>query len=244
MGRYKRRGYAIALLLMGVPVLLGAMPFLRELADRVASIEQFLNGPGASPVVVDANGETVGTVVGLDYFSDPLLYASIVPKRYPVPLVQLDGSSAIVRATSESILGYVKDPDSFPARLYYENRDCEGTPWTSGLDGGIWAPTIVAGPGRTAYSADLSAIPEAIEYNSIVATTLSGLPRSARDCREPGSGPGTCRDICVNYYYAQALDNAIPMLALYDLDERFDPPFQVVGRRLGPIERPLPPRNR
>ncbi len=105
MGRYKRKGYAIALLLMGVPVLLGAMPFLRELADRVALIEQFLNGPGAPRVVVDANGETVGTVVGLDYFSDPLWYASIVVERYPVPLVQLDGSSAIVRATSESILG-------------------------------------------------------------------------------------------------------------------------------------------
>ncbi len=82
MRRYKRRDYAIVLLLMGVPVLLGAMPFLRELADRVALIEQFLNGPGASPVVVDANGETVGTVVGLDYFSDSFFYASVLVDRF------------------------------------------------------------------------------------------------------------------------------------------------------------------
>jgi hypothetical protein len=245
MRRYKRRNYAIALLLMGVPVLLGAMPFLRDLANRVALIEQFLNGPGAPRVVVDANGETVGTVVGLDYFSDSLWYASALVHRYPTPLVQLDGSSAIVRATSESILGYVKDPVSWPAILFYEGRDCEGPAWTSGLDGGMWAPTVVAGPGRTVYSADLSAIPEVIEYNSLLFTTLSGLPRPPT-----GPCPGECApsppDSCVNfnYSYEPKLENALPMLALYDLDERFDPPFQVVGRRLGSIERPLPPRNR
>ena len=27
-------------------------------------------------------------------------------------------------------------------------------------------------------------------------------------------------------------DNALPMVPLYDLDERFDPPFRVLGRRI------------
>ncbi len=243
MRRYKRRNYAIALLLMGVPVLLGAMPFLRDLANRVASIEQFLNGPGTPRVVVDANGETVGTVVGLDYFSDSLWYASALVHRYPTPLVQLDGTSAIVRATSESILSYAKDPDSWPAVLYYESRDCSGSAWTSGLDGGMWAPTVVAGPGRTVYSADLSAIPEAIGYKSVTASTLSGLPRPC-----PGFASGECPSspafACVDYHGTYWLENALPMVPLYDLNERFDPPFQVVGRRLGSIERPLPTPHR
>ena len=160
-------------------------------------------------------------------------------------MVQLDGSSAIVRATSESILAYAKAPDSWPAVLYYEGIDCEGPAWTIGLDGGLWAPTVVAGPGRTVYSADLSAIPEVIGYNSIAVSTLSGLPRPPT-----GPCPGECApsppDSCVNfnYSYEPKLENALPMLALYDLDERFDPPFQVVGRRLGSIERPLPPPRR
>jgi len=83
MRRYRRRDYAIAFLLIGAPALLGSTSLLDELADRVALIEQFLTGPGAPPVVVDANGEVVGSVIGTDYFAYTSLYTSVVVDRFP-----------------------------------------------------------------------------------------------------------------------------------------------------------------
>lgn len=218
MRSYRPRHVAAVTVLLALPAFTcGVGPVLRNLIRRVEAIEQALLAIEVPPYVVDANGEQVGKVVGVeagDTLVDWWMYAST---STAVQLTVDDFPPFVVTATRYEL--QVRD---LPI-VYFESDDCTGTPWIalrpfySTYDSpSLWPKislpvldTSVPG-GRTVYLADPEATPQPL-------TPLSKLVPEAgayRRCQE--SDP------------VYGFDDAIPMLPVADLDGLYTPPFRIV----------------
>jgi hypothetical protein len=125
---------------------------------------------------------------------------------------QVDDRVGPFRVNGRGFVFLDLDKEAFAAfgfvQAYYESTDCTGTPYT--IDFGQLqsaAEGRVSAPGKTLYMADFNARPKTITV------------------RSKELFPAPCDNVYVGF--PMPLDNAVPLVAVVDLNTLFTPPFHL-----------------
>jgi hypothetical protein len=125
--------------------------------------------PVQQPVVVDADGDTVGGVVGLN---GPV--ATV--------LINFGGGLFSLTVLPSQLLGT-------GGPLYFTTPNCMGTPYITFQPPGLSTPSVLAAPGNSLYAAVTNATPLLILALSVLAPSIPGGPPSSCQSLTPPPPP-------------------------------------------------------
>jgi hypothetical protein len=191
----------------------GVAPVMTDLLQRVQALEEVVALQESTPLLIDANGEVIGEVIGLGA-GDPTW-----AEAYVYASVNLSHTEAIIRVENfptfpiQAGQGGIKTPDYLRPVIYFESEDCSGTAWVAPPIG-IVPDVFTDEPGNTAYMGDPSSAPQ---------PTIVWSKRSPYSNRY-GSGYGNCEASPEANFDERG---AIPVVSVLDLDAMATPPFHV-----------------
>jgi hypothetical protein len=165
-----------------------------------ANDNQFVR-PVEQPVVVDAHGDALGSVVALN---GP---ATMV-------LIDVGGGVFSLNVLPTQLLGT-------GGSLYFTTSNCTGTPYISFQPPGLSTPSTLAAPGNSLYAAVPNATPLPITALSLLLPSIPGGPPASCQSTTPPPPPGAPPPPPPPQVFA------IAAMRLVDLNTIFTPPFRI-----------------
>ena len=156
--------------------------------------------PLEQPAVVDAHGDTLGSVIALSG---------------PAATVLIDVGGRLF--TLNVLPGQLQGTGG---SLYFTTNNCTGTPYISFQPPGLSTPSILAAPGNSLYAAVPNATPLLITALSLLLPSIPGGPPSSCQSTTPPPPPGAPPLLPPQVF-------AVAALRLVDLSIAFTPPFRI-----------------
>lgn len=221
---------AVLALLAVPPVTCAVAPALHSLMARTERLEALVASLPA--VVVDANGYTLGPVLGLDHYSERYTFASAQVRATTVQMA-LDGLPPFLAEVRRDAYWV---PLNNGLQLNFESEDCTGEAWV--IDWGyssLWPPAFLASSyhseTRTLYMADLEQSSQRVDVRSYYRVSRF-LPSNQLDYdeRDEWYYDQPCTLVSSRPPYHDVWNTrAWPMLPVADLRDYFEPPYRLVA---------------
>jgi hypothetical protein len=156
--------------------------------------------PVQQPVVVDAHGDAVGSVVGLNGLAATVL-------------IDFGGGVFSLTVLPSQLLGT-------GGPLYFTTSNCTGTAYITSQPPALATPSVLAAPGNSLYAAIPNATPQQITALSQLLPSIPGGPAVSCQSTTPPPPPSAPPPAPPQVF-------AVPALRLVDLSTAFTPPFSL-----------------